>query len=140
MSERDWILRNELKLLQDERNYQELALPTANTIMDKKGRQMQFLTTLVEKHLLWSELKLNEYFKSLITTKDHVYPQFHGIPKIHKKPTGFRPIILFHSVMFNTAAKFVSKELKPLIKSAPSVIHGTKDLFTRLSQLSIESE
>jgi hypothetical protein len=56
----------------------------------------------------------------------------------YEKPTGFRPIIPCHSVCFNPAAKFISKELKPLIKAAPTIIHGTKDLFTRLSQLHID--
>jgi len=139
VSERDWILSNELKLLQDVRNYKELSLLEANVIMKDKGKIMVELSDMVQDHIFLSELRLDEYFKSLVTEKDHVYPQFHGLPKIHKQPTGFRPIIPCHSVVFNPAAKFVSKELKPLIKAAPSIIHGTKDLFTRLSQLRIES-
>ncbi len=37
----------------------------------------------------------------------------------------------------NPAAKFVSKRLKPIVESAPTVIHGTKDLAQKLSKLSI---
>jgi hypothetical protein len=138
VSERDWLIRNELKLLQDVRNYKELSLLEANVIMKEKGKRMLALSDMVDDHISLSELKLGEYFKSLVTDTDIVYPQFHGLPKIHKSPTGFRPIIPCHSVNFNPAAKFVSKELKPLIKAANSVIHGTKDLFTRLSQLRID--
>ena len=142
VSEREWIVRNELKLLNDNRNYKELTKLEADVIMRAKGKKMLNLANMTEDHIFLDELKLGDYFKSLVSGEgeDVVYPQFHGLPKIHKKPTGFRPIIPCHSVCFNPAAKFVSKELKPLIKAAPSVIHGTKDLFMRLSQLRIESK
>ena len=140
VSERDWILSNELKLLNDKRNYKEIAKVEADLIMKRKGDEMIKLADMVDDHLFLSELKVNDYFRSKVPEagEEIIYPQFHGLPKIHKKPTGFRPIIPCHSVCFNPAAKFVSKELKPLIKAAPSIIHGTKDLFTRLSQLHLE--
>ena len=140
VSERDWLISNELNLLNDERNYKELDKVDADSIMKEKGRQMIELSDMVEDHLFLSELKVDDYFKSKVPRagEEIIYPQFHGLPKIHKKPTGFRPIIPCHSVCFNPAAKFVSKELKPLVKAAPSIIHGTKDLFMRLSQLRIE--
>ena len=140
VSERDWLISNELKLLNDIRNYKELNKEDADLIMKSKGSKMIELSDMVDEHLFLSELKLNDYFKSKVARagEEIIYPQFHGLPKIHKKPTGFRPIIPCHSVCFNPAAKFVSKELKPLVKAAPSIIHGTKDLFTRLSQLRIE--
>ena len=140
VSERDWIISNELKLLNDIRNYKALAKVDADLIMKSKGEKMIVLSDMVDDHLFLCELKLKEFFRSKVSRagEEIIYPQFHGLPKIHKKPTGFRPIIPCHSVCFNPAAKFVSKELKPLIKAAPSIIHGTKDLFTRLSQLRIE--
>uniref|UniRef100_A0A8H7XZR0 Reverse transcriptase domain-containing protein n=1 Tax=Psilocybe cubensis TaxID=181762 RepID=A0A8H7XZR0_PSICU len=141
VSERDWILRNELNLLEDERNYEELEFEVAQEVMKSKMIQMQTLARTVEdEHLFLFELGLSRFFLSNVPEdgSSFKYPQFHGIPKIHKKPTGFRPIIPCHSVVFNPAAKFVSKELKPIIKSTPSIIHGTKDLFTRLSQLRID--
>ena len=139
VSERDWLIRNELKLLEDERNYKQLSKSNADSIMKSKIEKMKLLSYTTENHLFLNELKVHDYFRSLIPLEgEYIYPQFHGLPKIHKKPTGFRPIIPCHSVCFNPAAKFVSKELKPLILSAPSIIHGTKDLFIRLSQLRIK--
>src|SRR6202044_2167361 len=140
VSERDWIIRNELKLLEDKRNYKELSKIEADLIMIDKGRQMIELSNTVLDHLGLAELGVDNYFKSLVPEAGEpiIYPSFHGLPKIHKKPTGFRPIIPCHSVCFNPAAKFVSKKLKPLILAAPSIIHGTKDLFMRLSQLRID--
>ena len=140
VSKRDWLISNELKLLEDIRNYKQLTKVEADSIMREKGKQMLALADTADEHLFLYELKVGDYFRSLVNGDEEplVYPQFHGLPKIHKKPTGFRPIIPCHSVCFNPAAKFVSKELKPLIKAAPSIIHGTKDLFTRLSQLRID--
>jgi hypothetical protein len=142
VSKRDWLLKNELNLLNDARNYKKLSKYAADKIMAKKCMEMQELADMTIDHLDFSILKLYEYFESKITEKgsQHVYPQFHGLPKIHKKHTGFRPIIPCHSVVFNPAAKFVSKELKPLIKAAPSIIHGTKDLFIKLSLLRIDQK
>ena len=48
-----------------------------------------------------------------------------------------RPIIPCHSAIMNPAAKYVSKKLKPLIERAATVIHGTKDLAIKLSNLVI---
>jgi hypothetical protein len=140
VSERDWIISKELGLLQDICNYKQLSKVEADVIMKSKEKKMLNLSDMVDDHISLSELKLGDYFKSLVSRngEDIIYPQFHGLPKIHKKPTGFQPIISCHLVCFNPAAKFISKELKPLIKAAPTIIHGTKDLFNRLSQLHID--
>ena len=42
--------------------------------------------------------------------EEYPVPRFYGIPKIHKYPVKFRPIIPCHSVVFNPAAKFISKK------------------------------
>jgi hypothetical protein len=140
VSERDWLRKNELSLLEDKRNYRELSKVEADKIMDIKCTQMRNLANMVDDHLALSNLKLDAFFKAKITPlgQDHTYPIFYGIPKIHKKPTGFRPIVPCHSVCFNAAAKFVSKELKPLVKAATCIIHGTKFLLEKLSQLRID--
>ncbi|KXN84277.1 hypothetical protein AN958_12783 [Leucoagaricus sp. SymC.cos] len=64
-------------------------------------------------------------------------PKFYVIPKIHKNPVGARPILPCHSVAQGPAGKFVSKMLKPIIRSLPYVIHGTKHLAIKLSKLSV---
>ena len=140
MSERDWLIRNELKLLEDIRNYKQLTKLEVDSIMREKGKKMLALADMADEHIFLNELKVGDYFRSLVSGPGEplVYPLFHGLPKIHKKPTGFRPIIPCHLVCFNPAAKFVSKELKLLVKAAPLIIHGTKDLFMRLSQLRID--
>ncbi|PPQ86035.1 hypothetical protein CVT26_012306, partial [Gymnopilus dilepis] len=141
VSKREWLRSNELKLLQDERNYKELAYVEACKVMAQKCTEMQELSARVFAHIELSSLKVDKFFESKITEKGkaHTFPQFYGIPKIHKKPTGFRPIVPCHSVVFNPAAKFISKELKPLVKAAETIIHGTKDMLGRLSQTRIDA-
>ena len=50
-----------------------------------------------------------------------------------------RPIIPCHSAIMNPAAKFVSKKLKPLIQGAPTILHGSKDLAIKLSQVTLST-
>ena len=72
-------------------------------------------------------------------TEPHKIPAFYGIPKIHKEPVKMRPIIPCHSAVQNTAAKLCSKILKPIVQSAPTIIHGTKDLAIKLSKTKIDT-
>jgi hypothetical protein len=74
----------------------------------------------------------------MVFLEQHNVPLFYGIPKIHKTPVKMRPIIPCHSAIQNPAAKYVSKKLKPIIQSAPAIIHGTKDLAQKLSKVSID--
>ena len=67
-----------------------------DTYLKKIGFVLSFMTEgpakawadQVDDHLFLSELKVKEYFKSLVSRigEDIIYPQFHGLPKIHKKP------------------------------------------------------
>jgi hypothetical protein len=87
-----------------------------------------------DKNLSPSEIKL------LIEKRRGSVPRFYGIPKIHKTPVKVRPIIPCHSAVQNPAAKFVSKELKPFIKAAPTLIHSSKDLAIKLSKLNLHNQ
>ena len=46
-----------------------------------------------------------------------------------------RPIIPCHSAIQNPAAKYVDKKLRPIVVGSPTVIHGSKDLAIKLSNL-----
>ena len=59
------------------------------------------------------------------------------IPKIHKNLVKVRLIVPFHSIVQTPAGVFISKSLKPIIKSAPFIIYGSKDLVLKLSKLSL---
>jgi hypothetical protein len=138
VSKRDWIIEKCLDLLNDDKNYRKLTTIESKQILDKKCTDMVYLAEMARIYC-WEEGSVSEFFQSQVTEtgKDHDIPVFYGIPKIHKTPTKMRPIIPCHSAIMNPAAKYVSKKLKPIIKSAPTIIHGSKDLAIKLSKINI---
>ena len=50
-----------------------------------------------------------------------------------------RLIISCHSAIINPTAKYILKQLKPLIEGSPTIIHRSKDLAIKLSKLSLIS-
>jgi len=139
VSTRAWIIEKSQDLLNDVNNYRCLPHFQAIAILDQKCREMEVIAKACKKHVDHLEGTVSEFMRSKITlggTAHHI-PKFYGIPKIHKSPVKMRPIIPCHSAIMNPAAKFVSKKLKPIIASAATVIHGTKDLAIKLSNLSI---
>ena len=102
---------------------------------------MEEIARLAKDHLPNGK-QLDVFFRHLIedARKKRVVPCFYGIPKIHKEPVKLRPIIPCHSAVQNSAAKYVSKRLKPIIKSAPTILHGTKDLAIKLSKLKLTDQ
>jgi hypothetical protein len=76
----------------------------------------------------------------MVKGEQHVVPVFYGIPKIHKEPITMRPIIPCHSAIQNPATKYISKKLKPLINTAPTILKGTKDLAIKLSKINLDSD
>ena len=152
VSKREWIEEKTLQILEDRDNYGPLDSLTATRIMDK---QCELALELSENaDCLASGKQLSEFLRSKVTpgdwkrkTKDsvrryvasqpHWVPGFHRIPKIHSTPVKFRPIAPCYNAIQNPAAKFVSKQLKPLIKAAPTLIQGSKDLAIKLSTLDL---
>ena len=136
VSERTWIIDNTKVCLSNEHEYKQLKAADAQRLLDRKCNNM-FLLSQTTENYDWKYGSLSEYFKHLITEpgKERHIPRFYGIPKIHKQPVKFRPILPCHSAIQNPAAKFISKMLKPLVAEARTVIHGSKDLMMKLSQL-----
>jgi len=65
------------------------------------------------------------------------FPEFYVIPKIHKNPTGYCPIIPYYNNITEPAGKVVSKMLKPLYEYYPTILKGTKDLAQWLKQIEL---
>ena len=150
VSKREWVEDKCLQLLEDKSNYMLLHPLTAAATLAKQCMLAFNVATLAEDHLDNGK-QIGEFLRSTITPfrwkkdnsatmeflEQHNVPLFYGIPKIHKLPVKMRPIIPCHSAIQNPAAKYVSKKLKPLIKAAPTIIHGTKDLAIKLSKLEL---
>jgi hypothetical protein len=139
VSRKDWIIQKCQDALSSVNDYRRTHGSRSNNILAEKCSQMR---RTQQRALDNWELgkQLAEFLRSKITLKGktHHIPTFYGIPKIHKVPTKMRPIIPCHSAIMNPAAKFASKRLKPIVESAPTIIHGTKDLAQKLSKLRID--
>jgi len=82
--------------------------------------------------------QLAKFLRSKIPTSEMdlpEFPQFYVIPKIHKNPTGYRPIVPCYNNITEPASKVVSKMLIPLYKRYPTILKGTKDLAQRLDKI-----
>jgi hypothetical protein len=139
VSRRAWIIEKSLDILHSRVDYRPLTTNQVNAICQVKCTQMLDLATLAYECEVYlpEGSQLKEFLRSQITTPGnlHKIPYFYGIPKIHKEPVKFRPIIPCHSAIQNPAAKYVSKKLKPLVEGSPTIIHGSKDLAIKLSNL-----
>jgi hypothetical protein len=136
VSEQTWLIEKCLELLSDNKNYIFIDPLTAIQKLDKKCTEMEVIALLAEAHLPNGK-QIGNYLRHLITPpkEKHNVPLFYGIPKIHKEPVKMRPIIPCHSTVQNPAAKYISKMLKPIIQSVPSIIHGTKDLAIKQNSI-----
>ena len=139
VSKRSWILEKCLDLLDDRNNYEHMHPLMAQQILDSQCTQMEEIAILCEQDLPNGD-QIGTFMRHRITDpkEKHAVPVFYGIPKIHKEPIKMRPIIPCHSAIQNPAAKYISKKLKPLIRAAPTIIHGSKDLAIKLSKLELD--
>ena len=142
VSKKEWIIEKCFDLLADINNYKERSIIEVNARCNYQCNEMIKLALYAYNELDSKQLAL--YLRSKVTPfedesknvrEKHSVPTFYGIPKIHKEPVKMRPIIPCHSAIQNPAAKFVSKSLKPLVKAASTIIHGSKDLAIKLSKL-----
>jgi len=141
VSERTWLDEKCLELLNDQANYLPLHPLTAQQTCDKQCTDMEIIANYADNIISDSGNQLGKFFRHLITEKGqkHSIPKFYGIPKIHKEPVKMRPIIPCHSAIQNPAAKYVSKKLKPIIQSAPTILKSTKDLAIKLSKINLDT-
>jgi hypothetical protein len=139
VSRRTWIIEKSLDILNSRVDYRPLTHSQVNAICQEKCTSMRNLADLANEIdvFLPEGSQLSQFLRSKITTDGnlHKIPTFYGIPKIHKEPVKFRPIIPCHSAIQNPAAKYVDKKLRPIVVGSPTVIHGSKDLAIKLSNL-----
>ena len=116
VSEHTWIMENTRACLSNEQEYKLLDGMQAQIILDWKCNEMLLLCQHAEVYH-WKYGSLREYLKSSVTspTRSHHILCFYGVPKIHKLPIKFGPILPCHSAIQNCATKFCSKILKPLV-------------------------
>jgi hypothetical protein len=131
---RTWFIDQCNAFLANPLNYQQLDSEQVERILLKTYQAVEDTAQFVDEHLKFPQLA--NFIRSKIQGKQPnqvTIPVFYGIPKIHKNPVKIRPIVPCHSAIQNPAAKYVSKQLKPLINEQPWVIRGSKDFAIKVS-------
>jgi len=140
---RTWLKAGARKLLSDTHNYRKVDEARVDTAVDKIRHLIEKLTdTRLENNWLLSEEdpQLAKFLRSKLPESDldlPEFPEFYVIPKIHKNPTGYRPIVPCYNNITEPASKVVSKMLKPLYEHYPTILKGTKDLAQRISNIKL---
>jgi hypothetical protein len=133
---RAWFINGGLSLLNDTSKYREISAEERDEKIKILRAKSELAANFAEEQL--GEVQLAAFLRSKIQPDlswDKVLPVFYVIPKIHKNPTGFRPIIPCHSAIQNPAAKFVSKMCKPILSERPYLIKGSKHMCQRLASV-----
>lgn len=135
---RQWFEERCLDLLSDTLNYEELShFKFLQVVQDV----IYSAESAADLAAVFDNPQLDKYLRSKIPmdsdAENYKPPTFYGIPKIHKKPTKMRPILPCHSAIINPFAKYVSKHLKPVVNSIPTIIRGSKDLVSKLSSIKL---
>ena len=136
---RQWFMSETAKLLNDPKSYKEISLERAKEILE--SQRMKMMSLADNAITFFGHEQLANFLRSNTDVGDepkYVIPRFYGIPKIHKNPMRMRPIVPCHQAMQNPAAKYVSKNLKPVVEQLPYVIKGTKDMATKLAKLTLD--
>ena len=137
---RDWFIEKCTAILSDTRDYQEISAAEKDVILERTRDAVNHMCAYGSEYQRSLNEQLLRFLRSNVPdleTEQAAVPKFYGIPKIHKTPTKMRPIVPCHSTLQGPAAKFVSKELKPLVNGCKYVIRGSKDLAQKLAKISI---
>ena len=143
----DWYQTNCIALLGNVADYVEITNASRLAILEQQRVSIEALGADASNKLGHKQLRtfLTQHIVGMEDgeTREQAnaripIPKFYGIPKIHKTPTRFRPIVPCHSALQNPAAKFCSKMLKPLIESSPYILKGSKQLALDLSKLQLQ--
>jgi hypothetical protein len=62
-------------------------------------------------------------------------PEFHGIPKVHKKPWTLRPIVPSHSWVTSCVSTVLDHLCQPLLKHMPWIVESTKTVINQLENV-----
>jgi hypothetical protein len=133
---RQWFIDGGISMLSDTQNYRELGPAERDALIGETYTSVVGAATFANEHLQHAQLA--DFLRSKIpegADEEPVIPSFYVIPKIHKTPVKFRPIVPCHSAMQNPCAKYVSKALKPLLAERPYLLRGSKDLALKLKSL-----
>jgi hypothetical protein len=136
---KQWFIEGCLSLLSDQSNYRLLSPEDSANMLRRTIGGVKELADLADRCALGSQLVKFLVHKCPLNDDElPVLPRFYVIPKIHKKPVKYRPIVPCHSTVQAPLAKFVSKLLKPIVEKCRYVLKGTKQLAQKLAELKLD--
>ena len=68
------------------------------------------------------------------------YPQFYGLPKIHKPWIPLRPIVSSRGTVTYGTAKELARILKPLVGMSPHHVHNTRDFLQHPKSIRLQQD
>jgi hypothetical protein len=74
------------------------------------------------------------------TDRPSSLPEFYILPKLHKDPVKGRPIVASHSWCTTPLSIWCANRLKPVVDTLPTVLRDTRDLISRLSVITFDSQ
>jgi hypothetical protein len=111
-----------------------LLLDRQTYFLCSKPPPVHLIVSMVEKVLnehLDMRPTLREYIMKDIKT---VTPNFHGLPKVHKKIWNIRPIVPSHSWCTSRCSEVADFALRPLLKLYPWVVDSTREVVSLMDR------
>ncbi|KDE08473.1 hypothetical protein MVLG_01255 [Microbotryum lychnidis-dioicae p1A1 Lamole] len=139
---REWYINEALRQLSDTSTYTELDPANHDAVIPTL---MSARYKLVSKVMSSPELfriipKSAEKFLLQLSTDDVKLPEFHLLPKLHKKAIAGRPIVPSYAWVTSHVSIFIDTLLQPILQSFPWIIRDSKDLLRKLLELELPDD
>lgn len=115
-----------IDLLKDEKTYREYNKPEREIIK----LNILFLQDFV-KEIAFTDLERKFILHGI---EDITIPEFYVLPKLHKNPLSFRPIVASTNWSTTQLSKYVSTELLKYMERCPFVLKDSQDLLKQIKK------
>jgi hypothetical protein len=124
--QKEWYVREIEKMLADEDTYLKVHTVNVEYLL---GHLMKELPKWRLPHAM------ERFIREKTTSK---IPEFHAIPKVHKKPWALRPIVPSHSWVTSRLSEVVDHLCRPILAHMTWVVDSTKSVVATLDKVRIE--
>lgn len=136
---RDWYIDEALRQLGDKSIYLELESNDPEDIIDDllNSRRMLISRAMSSDVLFDLIPKKAEKFMLQLDSNSVKLPEFHMLPKLHKKTIAGRPIVPSYAWVTSHVSIFIDTLLQPMLSEFPWIIKDSKDLLRKLLTLKL---
>jgi len=132
---RTWYIRMCKDYLKNDRSITKINVDMTHEVM--KNLQRHIDQVVMSRAYSLTEQEENFLLANAWNEDLRKLPPFSGLPKIHKKPTKFRPIIPCHSFTGETAASMLCHLLEDEVKSSPPILLNSRTLAKILTKVKV---